>query len=149
MIPIDPDNPVVRLCAEGMQLEQARRVDEARTTFDRAWTEARDDFEACIAAHFVARHEPDPVRSLAWNEEALKRARAVGQDRVSGFLPSLYLNLGYSHELLGALDRARSFYRKADDHLANLTPGPYAEIVRAGVQRGLERVAVADEPHRS
>jgi tetratricopeptide (TPR) repeat protein len=148
MIPIDPDNPIVRLCAEGMQLEQARRVDEARTMFDRAWNEARDDFEACIAEHFVARLESDPARSLAWNEEALKRANAVADDRVSGFMPSLYLNLGYAHERLGAMDQARAFYRRASDELGTLPPGPYAEVVRSGVQRGIER-AGTDEPHRS
>ena len=47
---------------------------------------------------------------LLWNQEALARAEKVGDDRVRTFYPSLYLNLGRSHELLGNLVEAQKFY---------------------------------------
>jgi tetratricopeptide (TPR) repeat protein len=137
---VDPENPIVRLCAEGIQAEQAGRRDDARTLFDRAWRESSDDYEACIAAHFVARHQATQEDVLAWNEEALRRAEAVGDDRIRGFLPSLFLNLGHSHEMLGALDEAGSFYARAAARLEDLTAGPYADLVRSRVTRALDRL---------
>jgi tetratricopeptide (TPR) repeat protein len=140
MIAIDSENPIVRLCAEGMVLEQSRRTAEAKALFERAWSESHNDFEACIAAHFLARHQADPGRALAWNLEALERAEAVGDGRIDAFLPSLLLNLAYSHEVLGLTDEAWRYYRQANHRLGMLEPGPYAEVVRSGVSRGLDRL---------
>jgi tetratricopeptide (TPR) repeat protein len=140
MITIDSENPIVRLCAEGMELEQSRRTAQAKALFERAWSESHNDFEACIAAHFLARHQTDPFRALAWNLEALVRAEAVGDGSTDAFLPSLLLNLGYSHEVVGLTDEARRYYRRANDRLDTLESGPYAEVVRSGVSRGLDRL---------
>jgi hypothetical protein len=54
---MDPNNPVVRLCAAGMAAEGEGRPADAKALFEQAWAESRDDFEACIAAHYVARHQ--------------------------------------------------------------------------------------------
>jgi hypothetical protein len=140
---MDPDNPVVKLCAQGMEAELAGRPVEARDLFVRAWEARRDDYDACVAAHFVARHQPTPEETLRWNQEALDRAGAVGGDRVSGFYPSLYLNLGHSHEQMGALDEARRCYALAAACAGTLPPGPYTDTVRDGITRGQARVAPA------
>ena len=140
MIAIDSENAIVRLCAKGMELEQSRRTAEAKSLFERAWRESRDDFEACIAAHFLARHQTDPGQALAWNVEALDRAEAVGDGLTDTFLPSLLLNLGYSHEVLGQADEARLYYCRANALLDSLLAGSYADVVRSGVRRGLERL---------
>src|SRR5690349_3606961 len=101
---MDPNNPVVKLCVEGMQAETAGRGEDARRLFAQAWEASQDDFEACIAAHYVARHQESLEETLRWNQEALRCADAVGDDRICDFYPSLYLNLGRSYEVLGDND---------------------------------------------
>jgi tetratricopeptide (TPR) repeat protein len=146
---IDPNNPIVRLCAEGMRAEGEHRYAEARAFFEQAWEAASDDYEACIAAHFLARHQDSPAETLRWNQIALDRADAVARnaedDRIHSFYPSLYLNMGYSHERLGNHEEARRFYelagRKADD----LPEDRYGNIVRQGIANGRRRLEPSSE----
>ena len=58
----------------------------------------------------MARHQETHTETFRWNLEALKRADKVQDDRVRGFYPSLYLNLGYSYELLGNQAEAQRYY---------------------------------------
>ncbi|MGO4418780.1 hypothetical protein AB4Z54_08470 [Streptomyces sp. MCAF7] len=99
---MDPDNPIVRLCVQGMTAEAEGRGDDARALFQRAWDTAADDYEACVAAHYLARHQPTPEETLRWNQECLDRADAVGDDRVRGFYASLHLNMGQAYRTLVA-----------------------------------------------
>ncbi|HEX4004778.1 MAG TPA: tetratricopeptide repeat protein [Acidobacteriaceae bacterium] len=138
---MDANNPVVRLCAQGMQLEQAGRKDEAARTFMTAWEQSRDDFERCVAAHYVARSQTSPAENLRWNLESLEHADALDDGRVTTFYPSLYLNIGWAHEDMGNRDEARRYYELAATRVANLPEGSYRETVRDGIQRGLERVS--------
>ena len=107
---MDVDNPVVKLCIEGARAEFEGRVGEARVFYERAWDAATDDYEACIAAHYVARFQDNPESRLRWNREALERAYAAGGERVEEFYPSLYLNLGSSYEALGDPTEAQRYY---------------------------------------
>ena len=91
---IDPANPIVQLCAQGMQAETRGHPDEASALYMQAWQSSADDYEACIAAHYVARQQDDPNEMLRWNQIALDRADAAGDERVRAFYPSLLLNLG-------------------------------------------------------
>jgi tetratricopeptide (TPR) repeat protein len=138
---MDPNNPIVKLCAAGMQAEFTGRLDEARELFSQAWREHQDDFEACIAAHYLARHQVDHQQMLHWNTLALQYAQAAGDERVRGFYPSLYLNMGYSYEVLGELDQATRYYELAAARLSDLPEGSYGEVVRDAVQRGRERIS--------
>ncbi len=137
---MDPDNPIVQLCVEGMKAEGTGHLDAARALFARAWEAHTDDWEACIAAHYLARHQPTPADTLRWNQEALDRAGRVTDDRVDGFYPSLYLNLGHSHEQLGDLAEARRYYDLAAAQSGELPDGRYAGIVQQGIQNGQRRV---------
>jgi len=110
---MDLRNPVVQLCAQGTQAEFDGRIDDAKALYARAWESARDDFEACVAAHYVARRQDNPAETMRWNEVALARANAVADDRVQSFYPSLYVNLGHSHEMMGNLSEARRYYKMA------------------------------------
>lgn len=136
---MDANNPVVKLCAAGMQAEAEGRPGEARNLFNQAWAASQDDYDACVAAHFVARHQDSSQEMLWWNQEALTRADAVGDERVRSFYPSLYLNLGYAYENVGDQAEARRHYELAAGKLADLPPGPYGDLVREGVARGLKR----------
>src|SRR5947209_10149688 len=101
---IDPTNRVVALCAEGMAMEGAPA--DAMRLFEQAWAARRDDFEAAIAAHFVARHQPTPEETLHWNALAVQHAEVVMDGRTAGFLASLYLNLADAHARLGQREPA-------------------------------------------
>ena len=126
MTPAQDQNPVVQLCIQGTQAEFNGRIDEARALYRQAWEASTDDYEACIAAHYMARYQETPEDALAWNLEALARAEAVGDDRIAGFYPSLYVNLGRSFELLGQEAEAKQYYRMASDlgleHQAGYSP---------------------------
>jgi tetratricopeptide (TPR) repeat protein len=138
---MDPRNPVVRLCGEGMQAEAERRPRAAHALFLAAWNERRDDYDACIAAHFVARAQESPEDALAWNQLALRHAEAARDERVRPFFASLYLNLGFAREMLGQLAEAVSDYAAAGAWLPEVPEGPYREVVRGGIERARERTA--------
>lgn len=142
---MDPNNPVVKLCAEGMQAEFAGRLDDASALFMRAWEQAQDDYEACIAAHYVARHQPSFEENLRWNQESFARAEAVGDERVRDFYPSLLLNLGHSYEILGAAAEARKYYDLAVERVDALPPGPYSDVVRRGISAAQQRIGKQHE----
>lgn len=138
---IDPNNPVVRLCVQGMECEGRGLFDDASQLFLSAWNQSTSDFERCISAHYVARHQKDPFEALKWNQVSLDHAKAIEDDPVREFYPSLYLNLGKAHEDLGNREGAIRFYEMAASSLDSLPDGRYGGVVRDAVQRALQRVA--------
>lgn len=107
---MDLNNPVIKLCAAGTQAEFAGKKDNACELYHQAWEAASDDFEACVAAHYMARCQKSPEQILRWNQEALERANAVKDGRAEEFYPSLYLNMGKSYELLGNQSEAKRYF---------------------------------------
>ncbi|HEY2821679.1 MAG TPA: hypothetical protein VGJ06_11615 [Candidatus Acidoferrum sp.] len=143
---IDPDNPVMKLCAAGISAEMAGLRDEASKLYQEAWDAKTNDYEACIASHYLARLQKTPEESLHWNAEALRFAKLAADAGLQEFFPSLYLNLGKSHEDLNNFTEARRFYSLAERASGVLSDGEYAETVRRGIRRGLERVKSVDTP---
>jgi hypothetical protein len=135
----DPNNPVMTLCAAGMQVDGEPA--KALALFEQAWELRRDDFDASVAAHFVARHQTTAAATLQWNERALQHADALMDDRACALLPSLCLNLADSYRIDGRLDQAQVLALRglvAVDQLP--TDDGYAQFVRAGLNRLLERL---------
>jgi hypothetical protein len=141
---MDASNSVVQLCVDGMSAESEGRVADAKALFERAWNASSDDFERCIAAHYVARHQATAEAELQWNEEALRRADAVADGRVRTFYASLYLNVAHSLEQTGRSAEACRHYALAAERLTELPPSPYANLVRIGVEAGRGRTCCAD-----
>lgn len=137
---MNPENPVVKLCVQGMEYESKGNVEGASRLFLSAWDQSRDDFERCIAAHYVARRQKSPEEVLMWNQRSLDYARAVGDEKVSGFFPSLYLNMGKAYEDLGKRENARGFYAMTVEVLSSLPDNEYGRMIRDAIQRALERV---------
>lgn len=106
-------NPVVQLCIQGARAELERRLVDARALYQQAWEAHTDDYEACIAAHYVARFQDSPQETLRWNQAALHHAELVNDERVREFFPSLYLCLGRSYEVLGNNIEAEKYYKLA------------------------------------
>lgn len=109
------ENRVIKLCVQGTQAEFRGDIELAKRLYRQAWEARQDDYEACIAAHYLARHQEDPELALHWNKEALMYANLVGDDRVGAFLPSLYLNMGQTYERLGEQEEAQRFYEMAEE----------------------------------
>ena len=142
-VPIDPTNPVVALCADGMAMEGTPA--EAMRLFEWEWAMRRDDYDAAIAAHFVARHQPTPAMTLHWNALAVRHAEAVTGQRAATLLPSLYLNLGNAQADTGAVAAGVESVRRAAAHLAALPREGYREFVAVGIRRLAARLGVPSD----
>ena len=116
---MDIGNPVIQLCLEGTRAEFEHKKEEARAFYQQAWNIHTDDYEACIAAHYLARFQKTAEDTLQWNLTAVEHAIAVTDfflnngESVESFLPSLYLNLGHSYETLGNNAEAQKYYQLA------------------------------------
>ena len=136
---MDPRNPIIQLCVQGVEAESAARFAEARTYFEQAWKASTDDVEACIAAHYIARNQTDLEQALWWNQIALARADRVRDDRVRSFYASLHLNLGMAHEKLGQIGIAHHHFLKASATLQDIDDSEHRVLVEYCVTRGLKR----------
>ena len=136
---MNPTNPVVKLCADGMTAEAEGRGEDAKALFEQAWQQSADDFDACVAAHYVARHQTTADDELAWNLKALAHADSVADDRVQSFYPSLYLNLAHSLEKVGRTIEACKLYSTAAIKLEGQPDTPYTRLVRSGIVAGRQR----------
>ncbi|GAA4059357.1 hypothetical protein [Actinomadura miaoliensis] len=140
---MNPDNPVVQLCSHGMQAEAEGRDADARAAFEQAWKIASDDYEACVAAHYLARHQPTAQETLRWNQESLDRADRVGDGRVKGFYASLHLNMAKAYRDLADPDQARRHFELAAAHIDDVPDGQYADWNRFAIAEGLRSVGAA------
>jgi len=138
---IDPNNPVVALCSAGMAIEGDSST--ARALFEQAWQARRDDYEASIAAHFLARHQPTVESRLHWNALAAQHAEAVTDDRILELRASLYLNLGDACLAAGNLADAQTAADKASASVSDLPIGGYRTFVEGGIERLQRRLAEA------
>lgn len=138
---MDFDNPVFKLCQDGMRAEADGRPADARALFEQAWERRTDDYDACVAAHYLARQQDDPEEILRWNQEALRRADAVGDDRVAAFYPSLHVGVAMANERLGKAAAARVAFERAAEQVAALPADGYGEQLRAAITDGLRRLS--------
>jgi len=95
---------------EGIQAEFQRDLPQAQSLYWQAWMLSSNEYEACIAAHYVAHLQEDPHEKFKWDKIALEKADAAGDERIQEFYPSLYLNMGQSCELLGNMEEAMRYY---------------------------------------
>ena len=137
---MDPENAVVKLCVRGMEEEVRGNIQRAASLFAQAWSESSNDFESCIAAHYVARHQPTADLTFQWNQEAIDRAKRVSDGSADEFFASLYLNLGKSYEDLGSESQAQQLYQCAAEKLMAVPAGAYRDLVQAAIDRAFERV---------
>jgi tetratricopeptide (TPR) repeat protein len=136
----DPNNIIVKLCANGMELEGQGRKKEALELFQQAWNQATNDFEKFTSAHYVARHQETIEEKLKWDETALHLALKINDDTVNGAFPSLYLNIAKCLEDLNDFANARKNYELALSHVGQLPDNGYGNLIKAGIMKGIERV---------
>lgn len=141
---IDPSNPVVALCAEGMALEGS--PPEARRCFEQAWEARRDDLDAAIAAHYLARHQPTVAERLHWNRVAAQHADAVTDGRADALCASLYLNLADALAVAGETTAALHALERAAEGLPALPAGGYRQLIEGGIERLRARLQARSTP---
>lgn len=132
-----PNNHVVKLCLLGMKMEEKGEPEEARKVFLQAWSEATNDFEKFIAAHYIARQQKIVSDKLKWLETGLQFALKVNDDTVKSALPSLYLNIAQCYEGLNDPDNAKKNYELSTSFAYQPSDkGPFYHGTRADLQVG-------------
>ena len=133
----DPRNNVIKLCVQGMGMEEKGELGEARKLFLQAWNESTNDFEKFTAAYYVARHQEDVRDKLEWFETSLRFALKIDDESVKAAFPSLYSNIAKCYEDLGDLDSAKKNYEVANSFKDKPSDsGPFYHGTRADLQVG-------------
>jgi len=133
----NPNNNIVKLCIQGIDLEGKSKPEEASRIFLQAWKEATNDFERFLAAHYLARHQENVSDKLKWLETGLQFALKINNDSVNGALPSLYLNIAKCYEDLSELDNAKKNYELSNSFKDKPSDkGPFYHGTRADLQVG-------------
>ena len=133
----DPINHIVKLCLQGMALEDKGNPEAAGSLFLQAWNEATDDFERFLAAHYIARHQENPGEKLHWLETALQMALSVNDVATKSALPALHTNLAKYYEDIGDPDNASRKYALANVWKDQLDDkGPFYHGTKADLKPG-------------
>ena len=117
------DNPVVKLCLQGL--------------FPQAWEVATQPFERFMSAWFLASVEVQPAGKLKWLDTALQAARGIHDGSVKSALPPLHSTIAQCYEELGQPDQAqacRALAASIDDAPAD--EGPFFHGTRADLRVG-------------
>lgn len=122
-----------------MEKEGENLHTEAAQLFHQAWSEAGDNFEKYIAAHYVARQQKTINEKLNWDKKALDFALSIGGDEIKTSLPSLYLNIGKGYEDLKDFKSAQENYLHALSFELFLLNDGYGQLILSGIKAGLER----------
>ncbi|MBS1772121.1 MAG: NAD(+)--rifampin ADP-ribosyltransferase [Bacteroidetes bacterium] len=133
----NPNNVVVKICLQGMAMEEKGEPEEAGKLFLEAWNEAQNDFEKFIAAFYLSRSQKNVSDRLKWYETALQYALNINDDAVKGAYTSLYTNIAKCYEELGEHDSAEK--NKELAALSIHTPtdkGPFYHGTRADLRVG-------------
>ncbi|PRD56661.1 NAD(+)--rifampin ADP-ribosyltransferase [Sphingobacterium gobiense] len=107
------NNTVVKLCIQGMHLEDTGHVEEALTLFLKAWEEATDDAEKFTSAHHIARRQTKLEDKLKWLNTGLQLAQKINDDVVKPALPLIYVQLAQCYKELGEMDNAEKYDKLA------------------------------------
>jgi rifampin ADP-ribosylating transferase len=136
----DTNNKIVKLCAQGMELEGEGKKEEALKIFQQAWEEATNDFEKFTSAHYVARHQDNIGDKLRWDKTALDLALKINDENMKSIYPSLYLNIGKCYEDMGDFESARENYDLGMSFTAFLADDGYGKMIISGIRNGIERL---------
>jgi tetratricopeptide (TPR) repeat protein len=132
-----PNNKVIQLCIQGIDLEEKGKPEEAGKLFLHAWNEATNDFEKFIAAHYVARHQSNVEDKLKWLETDLQLALKINDNTVKSALPTLYSNIAKCYEELNDPDNAKKNFELSVSFTDNPSDvGPFYHGTKADLQVG-------------
>ncbi|MGW3094492.1 hypothetical protein ACWDCC_13690 [Streptomyces sp. NPDC001102] len=116
-----------------------------------------DPLHRCSLAHYLADLYEDPAQALAWDVRALDAADAATEQRVqehhaslhiSGFYPSLHLNLADNYRRLGSFDAATEHINAAKEHVPDLPQDAYGASLRTALDEVAEAIFQRDTAKR-
>ena len=132
-----PNNSIIKLCIQGMDLEEKGKPEEASVIFLRGWNEETNDFEKFIAAYYVARQQKYISDKLKWLETALQLALKINNDSVKAAFATLYLSITTCYEDLNDIDNAKKNHELASGFTENLSDnGPFYHGTKADLKVG-------------
>ncbi len=121
----------------GMSLEDDGKIEEARTMFHKAWSEAKDDFEKFIAAYHLARQQKDITNKLKWMETSLQCGLNINDGNVKSAYSTLYENIAQYYEELRDSNNAKKNYELAELYKgAPSDKGPFYHGTKADLKFG-------------
>ena len=133
----DPRNNVIKLCVQGMGMEDKGEAEEAKRLFLQAWDEAANGFEKFTAAYYVARHQGSVHDRLGWLETALRHALKINDVTVWAAFPALYSNIAKCYEELNDTENARKNQELAASFSGDpADDGPFYHGTRADLKVG-------------
>ncbi len=150
----EQQDPVMVQITDAVELGRAGDGDAARWRLTEIWDEIGpqgDPFHRCVLAHFAADVQSDVKAELMWDLRALAAAGEVTDERaqhyhgslsVAGFYPSLYASLADDYRRLGDWQQAREHLRRAQDAVGVLGDDPYGRLIREGIARCADELAV-------
>ena len=103
-----PRNPVVKLCLQGMGMQDKGLEEEGNRLFLQAWNAASQPFERFMSAWYLARAQREAAGKLRWLEAALQVALDIHDGSVKSALPSLYSSIAQCHDALNHPAQAES-----------------------------------------
>ncbi|SHL10815.1 rifampin ADP-ribosylating transferase [Chryseobacterium contaminans] len=132
-----PFNNVVKLCIQGMIMEDQDKQEEAGKFFEQSWNEAADNAEKFLAAYYIARSQKISSERLKWFETALQYALKSNDNTVKSAFYSLYVKIAECYEELSEPEKAKEYNElalsvkdKIFDH------GPFYHGTKADLQTG-------------
>jgi hypothetical protein len=146
------DDQVMQEISRAIEMLHAGERDQARRDFEAIWLRIKDNAQPlheCTLAHFMADAQDDVADELVWNLRALNAAERATEAEakvyheslsISGFLPSLHLNLGDDYLRLGNLEACRQHVDAAIACSSALPDTPYAAMIRGGIARLADRL---------
>jgi hypothetical protein len=133
----NPNNTIIKLCLQGMNMEGKGKPEEAGRLFLQAWNEATNDFEKFLAAYYVARYQKNISDKLKWYETDLDFALKINDEAVEAAFPSLYGSIAKCYEDLNDIDNAKKNYELANSFVDKPTDkGPFYHGTKADLQIG-------------
>jgi len=136
-VEFNPNNHIVKLCLQGLDLEEKGKPDEAGRIFLQAWNEATSDFEKFIAAYYMARYQKNVSGKLKWLKTALQLALKINNDSVKAAFPSLYVSIAKCFEDLNDPDNEKKNYELANSFIDKPSDtGPFYHGTKADVKVG-------------
>ncbi|MGI6298379.1 MAG: NAD(+)--rifampin ADP-ribosyltransferase [Saccharofermentanales bacterium] len=136
-IKFDPNNEIIKICMNGLNLEESGKIKEAAAIFHEAWKKATDDFEKFIAAFHFARIQKNINVKLKWLETSLECALNINDDNVKSAYSTIYLNIAKCYEELNDFENAKRNYELSNSFKGAPTDrGPFYHGTKADLQIG-------------
>lgn len=145
-----PFNKIVKLCLQGMEMENQGNLEKASKLFLQSWDEASNDFEKFLTAHYVARHQKTVSDKLYWLETTLEFALKVNDNTVNSAFPLLYSNIAKCYEDLNNTEKAKENFDLAISYKYHPTDkGPFYHGTKADLKVGDLLIAGGNSNYKS